>query len=344
MCSVSAVLVSYHTGNILFHAVSSALHQSKICQVIVVDNGNSESDLNELSRRFGSDPRFMLLTGHGNIGFARGCNLGVKHATGEILMLLNPDCVVPGNGITALLKAASGIEGDWMLSPRLVNPDRSEQQGCRREILTPWIAFVEGLRLYKIAPNHPYFKRFNHSHLACPMEVAEIPVASGACLMLPRLRYEAIGGMDESFFLHVEDVEFCLRFRKAGGKIYYVPNVSFVHALGTSEVSRTFVEWHKTIGFKRYFKLHFSGVYPPGFIGFVNFCITLRFVAIALKELVFAPLRSFRRINKASVAPERAAGPVSYSFNGTEAEKSGESNSEYLEPQTSQIPNPDSFA
>jgi N-acetylglucosaminyl-diphospho-decaprenol L-rhamnosyltransferase len=341
--SVTAVLVSYQTGPILFQAVSSALQQTKVSQVIVVDNGNPESVLNILSRRFSADPRFLLLTGHGNIGFSQGCNLGARHATGEILLLLNPDCIVPGNGVNALLRISSGLEGDWMLTPRLVNPDRSEQLSARREILTPWIAFVEGFRLYKLCPNHPYLKRFNHHDNPQPDEVQEIPVASGACLMLSRASYEAIGGMDESFFFHVEDVDFCMRFRKAGGKIFYSPHVSFVHALGSSEVSRTYVEWHKTLGFKRYFKLHFTGVYPPGFVGFVNACITLRFAVIALKELLFSPIRSFSRKRRVSVPVERVAGPVSYSFKGTEDEKIGENSPEYRELPTSHIPNPDSY-
>jgi N-acetylglucosaminyl-diphospho-decaprenol L-rhamnosyltransferase len=335
MKSVSIVLVSYHTGQILFHSVSSVLKQAKVCQVIVVDNGNLESDINELIRRFGSDPRFLMLTGHGNVGFSKGCNLGEKHATGEILMLLNPDCVVPSNGIDLLLNIAFGLEGNWLLSPRLVNPDRTEQRGARREILTPWIAFVEGFRLYKLAPSHPYFKRFNHLDHPCPNETQEIPVASGACLMLRRDSYTAIGGMDDSFFFHVEDVDFCLRFRKAGGKIYYCPQVSFVHALGTSDVSRTHVEWHKTMGFKRYFKLHFTGVYPPGFVGFVNACITLRFVVIALKELLFSPIRSFSRKRKAFVPVEQVAGSVSYPFKGTEDEKIEGNTPEYRELPTS---------
>lgn len=343
MRSVSVVIVSYHTGPILFHAVTSVMEQSKVCQVIVVDNGNPESDLNELTRRFGSDHRFVLLTGHGNIGFSKGCNLGVSHACAEILLLLNPDCVVPRSGITALLKIAIGLDGEWMLSPRLVNPDRTEQLGARREILTPWIAFIEGFRLYKIAPNHPYFKRFNHHDRPRPDNTQEVPVASGACLMLSRTAYKSIGGMDESFFFHVEDIDFCLRFRKAGGKIYYCPQTSFVHALGTSEVSRTYVEWHKSIGLARYFRLHFSGVYPPGFTGFVIVSIFVRFALISLKELFSTMLQKIGLVRKSQIKSDSSA-PAFFIAKETLNEKIVDKTPELHEQQSSHIKSPDSYA
>lgn len=340
MQSVSVVVVSYYTGPILFHSVASLLASRFIKQLIVVDNGNPAEDVDKLRNISIDDPRLVLLTGHGNLGFAKGCNLGVSHASGEMLLLLNPDCIVPNNGIKSLLQIACEKRGDWLLSPKLVNPDRTEQQGARREILTPWIAFVEGFGLYKIAPNHPYFKRFGHHHQSCPDDITEIPVTSGACMLMPLQTYRKVGGMDEHFFFHVEDVEFCLRFRKAGGKIFYCPHVSFVHALGSSEVSRTYVEWHKSIGFKRYFRLHFSGVYPPGFVSFVNFCITLRFFLIAIKELVLSPSSWLRRRRavRGSDQKEVAAGPVSFTPPEGTAERHEGNSRDRSAPQNNHMP------
>jgi N-acetylglucosaminyl-diphospho-decaprenol L-rhamnosyltransferase len=343
LASVSVVMVSYQTGPILFKSIASALEQDAIRQIIVVDNGNSASVIKALQKEFGSDKRLVLVTGHDNIGFARGCNLGVEKAEGDMLLLLNPDCIIPENGINDLLKIAATKKGNWVLAPRLVNPDRTEQQGGRREILTPWMAFVEGFRLYKIAPNHPYFKRFNlHDHTRLS-EVTEVPVISGACLMIKKSAYQSIGGMDEGYFLHVEDIDFCLRFRKTGGQIYFCPQTSFVHALGTSEVDRTFVEWHKANGFKRYFKMHFSGIYPPGFIGFVTGSVFVRFALIALKELFSSMLRRVGLKKKLQKCPE-VLDPVSLVAKKKSDEKALENTPELHEQQPSQISNPDSYA
>ena len=297
MKSISVVIVSYQTGPILFKSIASVLKQKEISQIIVVDNGNPVTVVDALMREFATDERFQLISGHGNMGFSRACNLAVKSVTGDFLLLLNPDCIVPDNGIILLAQSAESFTGKWLLAPSLINTDGTEQQGSRREILTPWIAFVEGVKLYKLLPNHPYFKRFNQHNQPLPDEIAEIPVTSGACMLLKTSVYRDFGGMDEGYFLHVEDIDFCLRFRKAGGEIYFNPQITFFHALGTSKVSRLFIEWHKLLGFKRYFRLHFSNIYPPGFIGMLNCLITFRFGLIAMKELlkIIIRPRSFQK-------------------------------------------------
>jgi len=294
MESISVIIVSYHTGPILFKSISSALAQEKINQIIVVNNGNPCSIVDALTCEFASDFRFELISGHGNIGFACACNLAAKRARGEYILFLNPDCIIPDKGINRLFRVAKSFGGNGLVAPRLVNLDGTDQQGARREILTPWIAFVEGLKLYKIFPNHPYFKRFDHHERPLPAKVTEIPVTSGACMMLKTSLYNDLGGMDEAYFLHVEDIDFCLRLRKASGKIYFCPEVTFVHALGTSEVSRVFVEFNKLKSLRRYFRIHFSGIYPLGFIGLVNCLITVRFGLITVKECLLSVFRFFR--------------------------------------------------
>ena len=83
MKSISVVIVSYHTGPILFKSISSVLKLKEISQIIVVNNGNPDSVVNDLRREFGSDERFQLISGHGNVGFSCACNLGAKRANGD---------------------------------------------------------------------------------------------------------------------------------------------------------------------------------------------------------------------------------------------------------------------
>lgn len=297
---ISVVIVSYHTGPILFESISSVLKQKIISQVIVVDNGNPASVVIALSSKFARDERFQLITGQGNIGFSRACNLAAKRATGDFILLLNPDCIVHEDGINHLVHIAESYKGKWLLTPHLINPDGTDQQGGRREILTPWIAFVEGIKLYRFLPNHPYFKRFNNHNMPLPTKVTQVSVTTGAFMLLKTSVYRELGGMDEGYFLHVEDIDFCLRFRNAGGNIYFCPNVTFVHVLGTSKVCRLFIEWHKMNGLKRYFRLHFLNIYPRGFISLVNWLIAIRFGLITIKEFLFGIFR-FRLHRKKEV-------------------------------------------
>ncbi len=315
MKSITVIIVSYHTGPILFESISSVLKQNETSQLIVVNNGNPEGLTDTLIRKFARDERFLLISGHGNIGFSKACNLASKSAFGELLLLLNPDCTPPENGIRNLVRATESFTGKWLISPRLINLDQTEQQVSRREILTPWIAFVEGVKLYKISPNHPYFKRFVHEDQSLPSDVTEVPVTSGACMLLKTSVYRDLGGMDEGYFFHVEDIDFCLRFRKTGGRIYFCPQVTFVHALGTSEVNRIFVERHKLNGFKRYFRLHFQDLYPPGFICLVNSLMSVRFGLISMKEICYSISRFYHNPYKVTKTLKHPISCISSYFN-----------------------------
>lgn len=265
---VTAVVVSYFTGPLLSRAIASLRQQSGIESVILVDNGNPLKDVEDAIAGNDGAP-VKVLAGHGNIGFAAACNLGAREAKGSVLLFINPDAVMPENGVLKMLRDSRELARPWMMGAKLVGPDGEEQQGSRRETLTPWRAFVELTRLYKIAPQHPYFRRFNlHAH-PCPHDIIDVPTLSGACFLIPKADYDLIDGMDEHYFLHVEDVDFCLRFSKAGGKSYFNPNISVLHFKSSSRANPVRIEARKTAGMIRYFKTHFSDVYPRPFLWLV---------------------------------------------------------------------------
>lgn len=274
---VSAIIVSYFTGPLLARAIASLKAQHEVAEIIVVDNGNWEGAVEDAAAATPQGAPVTILTGHGNVGFATACNLGAKRANSDFLLFLNPDAVMPAGGVARLLADGAGLIRPWLLGCKLVNPDGSEQQGSRRRTLTPWRAFVEAAKLYAFAPRHPYFRRFNLHVDPCPKEVSPVPVISGACFFLPREDYFAVGGMDENYFLHVEDVDFCLRFAKAGGGVFFDPQVSVVHFKSSSRASATRVEFRKTASVLRYFRTHFSDPYPAPFLWLVSLALWVAF-------------------------------------------------------------------
>lgn len=286
---VSAVVVSYYTGPVLARAVNALREQPEIAEIILVDNGNFSGDVEAAAD--GEGAPVNIIAGHGNIGFAAGCNLGARLAAGEYLLIINPDAVAPEGGVARLLADAGDLQRPWLMGAKLVGPDGEEQQGSRRRVLTPWTAFVEATRLYKLAPQHPYFKRFNMHTEECPAEIKEVPTLSGAIMFLPRESYDAIGGMDERYFLHVEDVDFCLRFAKAGGHIYFNPHVSVTHYKSSSRANPVKIEARKTAGVIRYFHTHFSDAYPKPFLWLVDGALWTLFGALFVKRGVQKALR-----------------------------------------------------
>ena len=259
LAGISVVMVSYRTGAVLSAAIETALapDQAGAVELVLVDNGNPPGVATELARRAETDPRFTLLTGHGNVGFARGCNIGARHARGRYLLLLNPDCRLGPGAVPALLAEAAALGGDWMLGCRVLNPDGSDQRGSRRALLTPCTALVETFRLDALAPRLLQRYRLNHHDRPLPRGTARVPAVSGACMMLPAATFRSVGGLDEGYFLHVEDLDLCLRLHRASIPVYFAPHVRAVHHAGSSQASPVRVEWHKTRGFLRYFHVHF---------------------------------------------------------------------------------------
>ena len=262
VAGVSVVMVSYRTGPVLSAAIESVLapDQQGLVELILVDNGNPPEVAAELARRAASDPRLVLVTGHGNVGFARGCNIGVRRARGRDLMLLNPDCRLAPGAIPALLAEAGTLGERWMLGCRVVNPDGSDQRGSRRALLTPVTALVETFRLDRLAPKLLRRHRLNQHEHPLPDRTVPVPAVSGACMMLPAATFRAVGGMDEGYFLHVDDLDLCLRLHRKGVPVHFAPHVEAVHHAGSSRAGPIRIEWHKVRGFLRYFRVHYRGL------------------------------------------------------------------------------------
>ncbi len=286
---ISVIVVSYHTGPLLDRAIRSILEQDALFELIIVDNGNPGAVTAALRKRALKDERIHVMTGHGNVGFARACNMGARRASGDVLFFLNPDTELPPRALRDLYTKGGNSSRPWMLGAKLVNPDGSEQRGARRDVLTPWSAIVEGSRIYRLVPNSPKITRFNRHEDETPEEKVPTPVISGACMMIPREDYWSIDGMDEGFFLHVEDVDFCFRFRKAGGGIYFVPNVEILHDMSGSSANGWVIEWHKAKGFLRYFWKNFRPQYSYLALAAVSTGVMVlfaaRLAAVALQYL-----------------------------------------------------------
>ncbi|MEM6415791.1 MAG: glycosyltransferase family 2 protein [Pseudomonadota bacterium] len=265
---VSAVVVSYHTGAILAEALTALRGQKALCEIILVDNGNPDGAVDDAIRKSEVAKNandylvpLRVMSGHGNIGFAAACNLGVTETRGNYLFFCNPDAVPPRHAVAHLRARSDLLQRPFLIAPKLVDKDGGEQQGSRRAYLTPWRAIVEALFLYRIMPS---IDRFNRHKDPCPEELSLEDVISGACFFLPKDDYLKIKGMDEDYFLHVEDVDFCVRLAKAGGDVWFDPTLSVVHHQGSSKVTLKEIETHKARSLELYFRKHFDDRITPG--------------------------------------------------------------------------------
>lgn len=281
--SITVIIVNYNASTDLSQCVVSIFDAYHDADVIVVDNASTDDSLSLLESSFTSDSRLEILRNRQNLGFAVACNLGTRLAKGTYLLYLNPDCLIDEHTLPRLLTALTENPGAGMAGGLLLNPDGTEQAGGRRAIPTPWRSLVRVFNLKGLERRFPkLFTDFNLHSQPLPNEVLEVEAISGACMLIRREALQDVGSLDEGYFLHCEDLDWCMRFRKKGWKILFVADARVVHHRGVCSRSRpVFVEWHKHKGMMRFYRKHFRHQYPGVLMWLVGTGVWLRFALLA---------------------------------------------------------------
>ncbi len=300
--AVSVILVNYNGGRLLAECVRSVLDSTIPVQVIVSDNGSTDASLQQLQAACGTDVRLTTIAHGVNHGFARGNNLVLDRATGRYILFLNSDSVVQPDTIERMVRVMDAHPEAGMAGCLIHNSDGTEQAGCRRSDPTPWRALVHVLHLHALFPRSRLFRSFVLTGQPLPPQPGPVDAISGAFMLVRREALAQVGTLDEGYFMHCEDLDWCMRYRKAGWQILFVPDVSITHHKGGSSTSRPLpVLWHKHKGMMRYYRKFFRERYPRPLMWIVGIAVWARFLLLAPLNLRGAP---------ASPPPERPAAPV----------------------------------
>lgn len=283
MPKLSAIIVNYNAGHILKEAVNSLLSSASVNKIIVVDNDSSDSSIKDVETLADSKSPVLYIRNSENLGFAKACNIGIA-ADGEsdYLLFLNPDCLIDKNALEKLLSCIKSSPRIGMAGPLLLNRDGTEQAGGRRSIPTPWRSFVRAFGLSKLSCRYPgIFSDFLLHKQPMPERPVEIEAISGSCMLIRREALLEVGFLDTGYFLHCEDLDWCMRFHRKGWKIMFVPDAPVIHYKGVCSQTRPiFVEWHKHKGMIRFYSKFFRRQYPGVLLWIVETAVWLRFTAI----------------------------------------------------------------
>ena len=288
---VSLIIVNFNAGTYLRDCVASAEKDSD--QILVVDNASTDNSTSDLRHEFSGLKKLQVIQNSENLGFSKACNIGMRCASGHFLLFLNPDCVVGPEAVQRLMQALENRKDVGMVGGLIVFPDGSEQPGGRRAIPTPWRSFVRTFHLSHLAERYPrLFSDFLLHRHPLPDHAVEVEAISGACMMVRREALADVGPLDEGYFMHCEDLDWCMRFRQKHWKILFVPDAKVMHHKGGSSASRPiFIEWHKHKGMVRFYRKFFRHQYPSLLMLLVVLGVWARFVAKA----VWISLRKIRR-------------------------------------------------
>ncbi len=289
---VSVIIVNYNAGALLHQCVAAVLASDVAVEVIVSDNGSSDASLEALRRDWDDDARLTILENGANLGFAKANNRALPLTRAQWLLFLNPDCLVSPDTL-GRMAAFLGARADVGMAGCLVlDPDGGEQVACRRAIPDPWIALKRILRLDRLGWRSDA-RRLDQSAAPLPTEPIEVEAISGSFMFVRRAALDAVGPLDEGYFLHCEDLDWFVRFQRAGWKIALVPDVSVIHHKGACSTGAPIaVERHKHRGMERFFRTYQYHRYPRLFSRLVVMGIWLHF---GLKASVLAARRVLAR-------------------------------------------------
>ncbi|MGD0115979.1 MAG: glycosyltransferase family 2 protein [Dehalococcoidia bacterium] len=254
---ISIVIVSYNGREHLRRCLASLLAHPPAAEreVIVVDNDSADGSADMVASDF---PGVRLLRMRRNLGFAAGANRGIKEATGEAIVLLNPDSEIKTDPFAPLLAYLREHDDVGIVAPRLLNPDGSLQLSCRRFPTFSVALFNRYSLLTRLFPRNRYSRQYLLSDWQHD-SISKVDWVSGACLMVRRSLLERIGLLDEGYFMYIEDVDLCQRLHRAGAKVAYYPAVSVIHHIGQSSrtlPSRSIMARHRSMWhyYKKYLR------------------------------------------------------------------------------------------
>lgn len=221
MSSVSVVIVTHNHREAVHRALPALAAQlDDGDQLIVVDNDSSDGTP-DAARELA--PGAIVLDAGANLGFAAGCNRGASTASGDLLCFLNPDAV-PAPGFRAAIERPLAHGRGWAAWQGLVTAEGGRVVNTRGGVVHfTGIAWAGGA-------GEPLAVEGGADVAAGAPATSEPGFVSGACLAIPRERFEQIAGFAEGFFLYHEDVDLSLRLRLAGDRLGVEPDARIEHA------------------------------------------------------------------------------------------------------------------
>lgn len=201
-------------------------------EVIVSDNGSTDGSLEYISHNY---PGVRIVANGVNLGFAKGNNAGMELSRGEYVLILNPDTIIHDRALEKLVAFADSRPEGGAFGCRVLNPNGSYQMSAR-PFPTIWRDLIGALYLRPLAYLSDLFISDTYTGWKGDSERA-VDWQSGCCIMFRGNVLKSLGGFDEQFFYHFEEVDLCRRVWNAGYPVLYTPAAVITH-LGGQSVNR----------------------------------------------------------------------------------------------------------
>jgi GT2 family glycosyltransferase len=269
--SISVIIVTYNCADSVISCLDSFgtwLDAASGVEIIVVDNASVDGTVSLVSNKYHS---ITIIRNTLNQGFASAVNKGITASKSQYILLLNPDTELEGNFFSELLAFLERLPRPAVVGCKLLNTDGSNQVSTWK---TPNLFTL----VYETFLPYTISLRFVTEH---PDSSGHVSTVTGAAMAFDKRIFYELGGFDEKYFMYIEDVDFCIRAKKAGYLIYYLMAAAVKHVGGKSSsksLDDFFVNYYSS-------KLYFFRKHYPRLLSTVAF--TLLYIGCLIRIVVY---------------------------------------------------------
>ncbi|MFC1612615.1 glycosyltransferase family 2 protein [Patescibacteria group bacterium] len=229
--NLSIIIVNWNTRQLLDNCLCSIYKETSdlVFEIFVVDNASSDKSVEMVREKY---PKVKLIQNHKNLGFSVANNQAIRQAQGKYILILNSDTVILENALEKAVQIMEFQPEVGILGPKTLNENLTAQKTIRSDpaLITQLILPTKMKKLFpqwKALKNY-YQDNFNYEQGSCVSQL------QGSFLLIRREALNKTGFFDEKFFIWFEEVDLCLRMRKAGYKLLYSPDIKIIHYGGKS--------------------------------------------------------------------------------------------------------------
>jgi len=280
MIKLSVVIVNYNVKHFIEQCLISVYKAISAIQaeVFVTDNNSVDGSVAMIREKF---PQVKLIENKKNYGFSYANNQAIKQATGEYILLLNPDTVVEEDTFLKCIRFMDSHPEAGALGVKMIDGKGRFLPESKRALPTPIVAFYKIFGLSRLFPHSKTFGRYHLGHLD-KNQTHEVEILPGAFMFIRKECMDKTGLLDEDYFMYGEDIDLSYRIIKSGYKNYYYPETAIIHYKGEStkkgSMNYVYVFYNAMIIFAR---KHFTSKNASLFAALIHMAIYFRaFIAL----------------------------------------------------------------
>lgn len=217
---LSIIIVTWNTAKITQKCIRSINKYLDNPEIILVDNASSDNTISLLQK----ERNVVIVKNSSNLGFAKGNNVGLSHASYENILFMNSDIELIDTSLLRLIEYFNKHSNIAITGPALLNPDMTPQAS-----VFPPQTILNAFKEFWFNQKNSYSKHLPESKL--PVKVWGI---SGGCLLINKSFFQSIGNWNEKYFFYFEDMDLCRKVNKIGKDVYYYPQAKVIHHHGAS--------------------------------------------------------------------------------------------------------------